>query len=252
MKVCPDARPPRAHRHRLDDGVLDRGLTAAGPRLPRHRRSPVMSRRFSTPPGQLPSAGEIAPMSLITYQEVRPWARAISKQVHDGVMPPWHADAPPGTFSNERRLTPGRKTCSSVGCCGSAGRRLEGPAGTASVCRGLATGKAGRRVRDGEDHGAARGTVRMSTSTSRRASPRRSGSRIEARPGNRALVHHILVFYEAPPDQPGSPQWFNQTATQQGTAKRSARLRPQQNNGLPQRLLALRPTHGNRAAGVSR
>ena len=53
--------------------------------------------------------GEIAPMPLISYQEVRPWARAISKQIADGVMPPWHADAPNGTFSNERKLTASEK-----------------------------------------------------------------------------------------------------------------------------------------------
>ena len=53
--------------------------------------------------------GEIAPMSLISYQEVRPWARAISRQIADGVMPPWHADAPTGTFSNERKLTASEK-----------------------------------------------------------------------------------------------------------------------------------------------
>src|SRR5262245_40774158 len=38
--------------------------------------------------------GEIAPMSLVTYSEVRPWARAIARRVHSGTMPPWHADAP--------------------------------------------------------------------------------------------------------------------------------------------------------------
>ena len=59
--------------------------------------------------------GEIAPMSLISYQEVRPWARAISKQIADGVMPPWHADAPTGTFSNERKLTARKRRPSSDG-----------------------------------------------------------------------------------------------------------------------------------------
>src|SRR5688572_3146021 len=54
-------------------------------------------------------AGEIAPMSLLTYEEVRPWARAIRKATSDGVMPPWHADAPHGTFENERRLSPSEK-----------------------------------------------------------------------------------------------------------------------------------------------
>src|SRR5262245_15667784 len=36
--------------------------------------------------------GQIAPMSLLTYQEARPWARAILNKVLTGEMPPWHAD----------------------------------------------------------------------------------------------------------------------------------------------------------------
>ena len=49
--------------------------------------------------------GEVAPMSLITYADVRPWARAIGQKVSTGAMPPWFADAPRGRFSNDRRLT---------------------------------------------------------------------------------------------------------------------------------------------------
>ena len=36
--------------------------------------------------------GEMAPMSLMTYQEVRPWARAIKNRVVAREMPPWHVD----------------------------------------------------------------------------------------------------------------------------------------------------------------
>ena len=36
--------------------------------------------------------GEMAPMSLVTYQEVRPWARAIKNRVVAREMPPWHVD----------------------------------------------------------------------------------------------------------------------------------------------------------------
>lgn len=54
-------------------------------------------------------AGEIAPMSLITYNDVRPWSRGIRQAVAQGVMPPWHADAPDGTFENERRLSAAEK-----------------------------------------------------------------------------------------------------------------------------------------------
>jgi hypothetical protein len=37
-------------------------------------------------------AGELAPMSLVSYQEVRPWARAIKTRVVSREMPPWHVD----------------------------------------------------------------------------------------------------------------------------------------------------------------
>src|SRR4051812_48959500 len=34
----------------------------------------------------------IAPMSLISYEEARPWARAIKTRVASRQMPPWHID----------------------------------------------------------------------------------------------------------------------------------------------------------------
>ena len=48
---------------------------------------------------------QVAPMSLMSYQEVRPWARAIKDKVIKGEMPPWFADARFGKFRNERRLS---------------------------------------------------------------------------------------------------------------------------------------------------
>ena len=50
-------------------------------------------------------AGEIAPMSLLTYADARPWAKSIRDEVSDGTMPPWHADAKHGTFVNDRSLS---------------------------------------------------------------------------------------------------------------------------------------------------
>jgi hypothetical protein len=49
--------------------------------------------------------GEVAPMSLRTYDEVRPWARAIKAKVVSRQMPPWHAEGEPGKWRNDRRLT---------------------------------------------------------------------------------------------------------------------------------------------------
>jgi mono/diheme cytochrome c family protein len=47
----------------------------------------------------------VAPMSLMTYEETRPWARAIARKVEAKEMPPWFASEPKGVFSNERGLT---------------------------------------------------------------------------------------------------------------------------------------------------
>ncbi len=49
----------------------------------------------------------IAPMSLVTYEEARPWARSIRDRVSSRQMPPWHIDRTIGIqqFSNDRSLT---------------------------------------------------------------------------------------------------------------------------------------------------
>ncbi len=50
--------------------------------------------------------GEVAPMSLLTYSEARPWAKAIKVAVLTQKMPPWFADPQYGHFANDRRLGP--------------------------------------------------------------------------------------------------------------------------------------------------
>src|ERR1044071_1052785 len=49
--------------------------------------------------------GEVAPMSLVTYKESRPWAKSIREKIIKREMPPWHADPAHGSFRNDRRLT---------------------------------------------------------------------------------------------------------------------------------------------------
>src|SRR5262252_4867368 len=48
--------------------------------------------------------GEIAPMSLLTYKDARPWAKSIRDKVANREMPPWHADPKHGEWLNERSL----------------------------------------------------------------------------------------------------------------------------------------------------
>ena len=45
-----------------------------------------------------------APMSLMTFEDARPWARAIKQRVTARTMPPWGADPAHGTFKNDPRL----------------------------------------------------------------------------------------------------------------------------------------------------
>ncbi|HJT86862.1 MAG TPA: cytochrome c [Bryobacteraceae bacterium] len=51
--------------------------------------------------------GSMAPMSLLTYQETRPWAKAIRQRVITRQMPPWHIDETVGVqkFKNDMSLS---------------------------------------------------------------------------------------------------------------------------------------------------
>src|SRR5687767_13547745 len=52
--------------------------------------------------------GQIAPMSLLSYQAARPWARAIKTKVVAREMPPWFADPQHGkTYMTDRSLSQG-------------------------------------------------------------------------------------------------------------------------------------------------
>jgi len=53
--------------------------------------------------------GSMAPMSLRTYEEARPWARGIKERVLQRQMPPWHLDKTVGVqeFKNDRSLSDG-------------------------------------------------------------------------------------------------------------------------------------------------
>jgi mono/diheme cytochrome c family protein len=50
---------------------------------------------------------QMAPMSLVTYEETRPWAKSIAARVSSNQMPPWHIDKTVGIqkFKNDRSLS---------------------------------------------------------------------------------------------------------------------------------------------------
>src|SRR5262249_37749836 len=49
--------------------------------------------------------GAVAPMSFLTYESTRPWAKAIKAAVINKQMPPWFADPHYGNFRNAPKLS---------------------------------------------------------------------------------------------------------------------------------------------------
>ena len=95
-------------------GVLRCGGVRPGPGATIGLRGPAPDNVHQTRRAHLseslsvvPSARLVAPMSLLTYEDVRPWARLIKQKVTTRVMPPWHIDRNVGiqTFKDDRSLT---------------------------------------------------------------------------------------------------------------------------------------------------
>jgi hypothetical protein len=148
-------------------------------------------------------------MSLLTYAEARPWAAAIARQVAAGTMPPWHADAPRGTFENERGLTAAEKTLIDrwVAAGAPQGDPAEMPAPPTWV-EGWRIGQPDAVVEMPETYAVpAEGTVQYEYFYIPSGfTDARWLKAIEVRPGNRSLVHHVLVYYGAPAEEPQAAQ----------------------------------------------
>jgi len=137
-----------------------------------------------------------APMSLMTYEETRPWARAIKQRVVKREMPPFSADAPHGVFKNDPRLS--QKDIDTIvawvdgGAPKGSDRDL--PAAP-SFTDGWTIGKPDAIFTMTEDFQLpAEGTIpyqyiRVPTNLTEN----KWIKSIEFRPGNRAVVHHIIA-----------------------------------------------------------
>src|SRR4029450_8605302 len=49
--------------------------------------------------------GQMAPFSLVTYEDARPWARSIKQKVETRYMPPWHLDRTIGEYDPDPSLS---------------------------------------------------------------------------------------------------------------------------------------------------
>src|ERR1700688_3324737 len=152
--------------------------------------------------------GEVAPMSLLTYKEARPWAAAIKAAVLSKKMPPWFADPKYGHFMNDRSLSQAEiDTLAAWSDAGAPeGNAKDKPAPVEWV-DGWNISKPDQVVEmPVELEVPAKGTVEytyMIVPTG--FTEDKWVQAMEVRPSNRAVVHHANIYIR----RPGSP-WLRQ------------------------------------------
>jgi mono/diheme cytochrome c family protein len=153
-------------------------------------------------------AGEAAPMSLLSYQEARPWAKSIREKVAKKEMPPWHADPHYQKFSNDRRLT--QKEIETIVAWVDGGAKEGNPKDLPPAPKfvdGWTIGQPDKVIYMPEEF-----TLEATGPDEYQYFEVDPGFKedlyvqmAEARPGNRKIVHHIIAFI-VPPPKDGKPQ----------------------------------------------
>lgn len=166
--------------------------------------APILYKRCAT----CHRPGEIAPMSLLTYDDAKAYASEIRGEVGAGNMPPWQANAPAGTFRGERRLPDDEKATLLAWAANGAppGDPRDLPpqptfpqgwsAGTPDVVLEM----------NQEFHVPASGAIPYEYFyLPTNFTVAKWVQAIEIRPGNRGVVHHALAYYRAVPDVQRTP-----------------------------------------------
>jgi hypothetical protein len=150
--------------------------------------------------------GEAAPMSLLTYQQARPFAKAIREAVATKRMPPWFADPKVGHFTNDWSLSTNEiQTLSNWAELGAPEGNAKDAKPNPTFANGWRIPKPDLVIEAPEAYEIpASGTIEyVYTIVPTGLTEDRWIQMAEPRPGNRALVHHILAFVR----EPGS-NWF--------------------------------------------
>jgi hypothetical protein len=150
-------------------------------------------------------AGEIGPMSLVTYQDARPWARSIATKVASGAMPPWHGES--GEFANDRRLSEADKATILDWANRGApeGNKADLPP-VPTFADGWQIGRPDVVFTMQEDYPIpASGQIEYKYfEVPTNFTEDKWVKAFEVRPGDRSVVHHIIVFGR-PPARPAPP-----------------------------------------------
>ena len=140
--------------------------------------------------------GEVAPMALRTFDEVRPWAKSIRQYVSERKMPPWFANPKYGTFSNDVRLT--EDEIATIVAWVDQGARRGAPddmPAAPAFNEGWQLGEPDYIVTLPEVKVSADGPDFFPDLSFTLDVPEKRWVRaVEVRPGNRAVTHHVVLF----------------------------------------------------------
>jgi hypothetical protein len=154
-------------------------------------------------------------MSLLTYEQARPYARSIRQRIELGAMPPWHAEAPAGIFSNERKLTAAEKETlvrwASNGAPQGDPKDLPAPP---VFPEGWTIGTPDAVVTMAQPFEVpTTGTINYQYfPVPTNFTEDKWVQSIEIRPGARSVVHHVLVFASEPGETPRQQPFTQQIA----------------------------------------
>lgn len=146
-------------------------------------------------------AGTAAPFSLLSYDDAKHWSGSIQEAVSEKRMPPWHADPKYGKFANDRRLSDTEKKTLLAwidqGCPLGDKKDLPAPK---TYEDGWVIGKPDVIFELPKEQ-----TIKAEGTEPYRHIVMKTNFKedvwieaAEARPGNRAAVHHIIIFYRDP------------------------------------------------------
>ena len=144
--------------------------------------------------------GEAAPFSLLTYEQARPWAKAMKEAVRLKKMPPWFADPHYGKFSNDQSMA--QKDADAIAAWADSGA-LEGdkkemPAPLAFV-QGWSIPEPDLVFRPKEFPIPATGTIEYQKIIVPTGFTEDKWVQFaEARPGDRAHIHHMIAYIREP------------------------------------------------------
>ncbi len=145
---------------------------------------------------------QFTPMSLLTYEEARPYAKSIKKAVAARTMPPWHADPAYGKFRNTLRMSDAdvRTIVQWIDAGCPQGNPADLPPERTWDDKGWQIGEPDVVIDMGQDFAVpADGVVPYKVFTVKTDFPEDKWiSAMEARAGNLSVVHHAVILLRNP------------------------------------------------------